>query len=118
MEVFYTHFVSLARQEVRHFRLLPLPRPEPEAQATDTLFEPEPEKILEALIPQMLLVRMGRALLESFASEQAARMLAMDQATSNAEELLRQLRLQYNVARQESITKELMDIVGGAEALK
>ncbi|MHA2621109.1 MAG: ATP synthase F1 subunit gamma [bacterium JZ-2024 1] len=120
VQMIYTRFESLARQSVRRMPLLPVvwegePAGGGERQA---LFEPEPGEILKALYPRLVDVRLGRALLESFASEQAARMVAMDQATENAEEVIRELTRLYNTARQESITKELMDIVGGAEALK
>jgi F-type H+-transporting ATPase subunit gamma len=120
VEIVYTRFESLSRQTVRRMRLLPVVwEGEKEEQAgKQALFEPEPEGILKALYPRLVDVRLGRALLESFASEQAARMIAMDQATENAEEVIRELTRQYNTARQESITKELMDIVGGAEALR
>nr|BCX01030.1 MAG: ATP synthase gamma chain [Bacteroidota bacterium] len=81
------------------------------------LYEPDPEALLAALLPRHLTVQVWRALLESNAAEQGARMVAMDNATNNAAELLRQLRLTYNRLRQASITKELLEIVAGAEAL-
>lgn len=83
----------------------------------DYLFEPGPEAILEALVPQYLTYQLWRALLESNASEQGARMMAMDNATTNASELLKALRLSYNQARQAAITTELIEIVSGANAL-
>ncbi|MDQ7039707.1 MAG: ATP synthase F1 subunit gamma [Rhodothermus sp.] len=83
----------------------------------DYLFEPNPQAILEALVPRYLNYQLWRILLESYASEQGARMVAMDNATTNAEELLRQLRLKYNRARQDAITKEILEITSGAEAL-
>jgi F-type H+-transporting ATPase subunit gamma len=83
----------------------------------DYLFEPNPQAILEALVPHYLSYQLWRILLESYAAEQGARMVAMDNATTNAEELLRQLRLKYNRARQDAITKEILEITGGAEAL-
>lgn len=118
--IVYTRFESLARQTVLRIPLLPVVWEEAreEEPRREALFEPEPEEILKALYPRLVDVRLGRALLESFASEQAARMIAMDQASENAEEVIRELTRAYNTARQESITKELMDIVGGAEALK
>jgi F-type H+-transporting ATPase subunit gamma len=82
------------------------------------IFEPEPRKILEQLIPRYVEVLFYRVLLESMASEHGARMSAMRNATENAEELIGSLTLSYNKARQAAITKELLDIVGGAEALK
>lgn len=81
-------------------------------------YEPEREKILQELLPWAVKSGIFRVFLESFASEQIARMTAMDNATRNAEEMIESLTLTYNRARQESITKELMDIVNGAEALK
>ncbi|MDP6958287.1 MAG: FoF1 ATP synthase subunit gamma, partial [Planctomycetota bacterium] len=81
-------------------------------------FEPDPEGILEKLIPRYIEVTFHRLLLESFSSEHAARMNAMRNATDNATELINDLTLTYNKARQAGITRELLDIVGGAEALK
>ena len=82
------------------------------------IFEPGPALILEQLIPRYVEILFYRILLESLASEHAARMSAMRNATDNAQEMISSLTLQYNKARQASITKELLDIVGGAEALK
>ncbi|WP_022835974.1 ATP synthase F1 subunit gamma [Salisaeta longa] len=84
----------------------------------DYIFEPRPETILEALVPRFLEYQVWRALLESNASEQGARMIAMDNATSNAEELIEELTLKYNRARQDAITMEILDITSGAEALE
>lgn len=84
----------------------------------DFIFEPGAENILEVLIPRYLGYQMWRVLLESNASEQGARMVAMDNATSNADDLLRDLRLKYNRARQSAITTELIEIVSGANALQ
>lgn len=83
----------------------------------DYIFEPGPTAILETLVPRFLNYEVWRALLESNAAEQGARMVAMDSATSNADELLRDLRLKYNRARQDAITKELIEITSGADAL-
>jgi F-type H+-transporting ATPase subunit gamma len=83
----------------------------------DYIFEPNKKEILTDLIPQALRIQMYRAILESNAGEQGARMAAMDNATSNAEEMLRELKLSYNKARQAAITKELLEIVSGANAL-
>ena len=80
-------------------------------------FEPSPREILETLVPRYLNYQVWRALLESNASEQGARMVAMDNATSNAEELIDELRLKYNRARQSAITTEIIEITSGAEAL-
>ena len=98
-------------EEVEHRAVLS------EAYTDDYLFEPSAETILEALLPRYLNYEIWRALLESNAAEQGARMVAMDNATSNADELLRDLRLQYNRARQSAITKEILEITSGADAL-
>ena len=86
--------------------------------AADYVYEPEPKKILGTLIPRYVEITFYSILLEAMASEHAARMAAMRAASDNAQELIDELTLSYNKARQGSITKELMDIVGGAEALK
>lgn len=83
----------------------------------DYIFEPNREQILVDLIPNSLRVRLYRAILESNASEQGARMVAMDQATENANALLKELKIKYNKARQAAITKEILEIAGGADAL-
>ncbi|MBI1818939.1 MAG: ATP synthase F1 subunit gamma [Nitrospirae bacterium] len=82
------------------------------------IYEPEEEEVLETLLPRYVEVQIFRGLLESAASEQGSRMMAMDSATRNAKEVIHKLTLVYNKTRQAAITKELMDIVGGAEALK
>jgi len=88
------------------------------AEGADYLYEPGPQYILDALVPRYLNYQMWRILLESNAAEQGARMVAMDNATSNAQDLLRDLRLRYNRARQDAITKELIEITSGADALQ
>ncbi|GIV58120.1 MAG: ATP synthase F1 subunit gamma [Bacteroidetes bacterium] len=90
----------------------------PEGRQVDYIFEPDARTILDALVPRYLNYQLWRVLLESNASEQGARMVAMDNATTNAEELIRVLRLKYNRARQDAITKELIEIVSGANALE
>ena len=105
-------------------QLLPVKLPE-KKEDTDTtklapvgfIFEPGRGELLDSLLPRYVEVQVYRALLESIAAEHAARMTAMDSATKNAEEMLDQLTLVYNRARQSAITSELMDIVGGSEAL-
>ena len=82
------------------------------------IYEPSKEQIVKELIPKIIKMRLYYATLESYVSEHGARMVAMDNATSNAEELLKTLRLQYNKARQEAITKEILEIVSGANALQ
>ena len=84
---------------------------------TNFIFEPDKSKIINNLIPQTLKTQLFKAVLESSASEQGSRMTAMSQATDNAGELLKELRLTYNRTRQAAITKEILEIVGGAEAL-
>ena len=87
-------------------------------QNTDLLYEPSKEEIIDHLTPKHVKVQVWRFLLESFASEQAARMVAMENATSNSEEMIKDLTLKFNKARQAAITTEMLEIVGGAEALK
>ena len=89
-----------------------------ESLIADYIFEPDPRSILDVLVPRYLNYQLWRALLESNAAEQGARMVAMDNATSNADELLRTLRLQYNRARQSAITTEILEIISGANALE
>ena len=116
----YNRFKSAATQEMVFDRILPFTRlkiPEGE-MVLEYIFEPSEEDILDDIIVKNLEIQLFRALLESEASEHGARMTAMDSATSNAEEMIEKLTLDYNRARQESITNELMEIVGGAEALK
>ncbi|MNY26877.1 ATP synthase gamma chain [compost metagenome] len=84
----------------------------------DYLFEPSKEQIIEELIPRSLKTQLYKAIRDSFASEHGARMTAMHKATDNATELRNQLKLTYNKARQAAITNEILEIVGGAEALK
>lgn len=84
----------------------------------DYLFEPSPSVVLERLLPRFVEMQIYEAVLESAASEQSARMVAMKNATDNALEIERELTLTYNKVRQEQITKELLDIVGGAAALE
>lgn len=116
----YNEFKSVIQQKLIVQQLLPVvPRPpETEKYPADYIFEPSPEKLLDSLCPRYLNIEVWQALLESYAAELGARMSAMDAATENAQEVLEQLRLHYNKARQATITKELLDIVGGAEALQ
>jgi F-type H+-transporting ATPase subunit gamma len=119
VKIIYNQFKSVARQEMVSEDLLPIKLGHVESHTTsEYLYEPDQVSILEALLPRHIRTQVWRALLESFASEQAARMLAMENATENAKDLIQQLTLQYNKARQASITKEILEIVGGAEALK
>ena len=117
--VVFNQFVNVLRQEIKRERLLPLVVPEGEALDTsEVLFEPSMEAVVDSLVPRHLNIQVWRYLLESFASEQAARMTAMENATTNAGEVIEMLQLKYNNARQAGITKEILDIVGGAEALR
>ncbi|MBX0292729.1 ATP synthase F1 subunit gamma [Hymenobacter sp. HSC-4F20] len=118
----YNEFKNVATQIVRTEQLLPLvpaeqPVGAPAASNADYIFEPSKEEIVRTLIPQSLKVQLYKAVLESNASEHGARMTAMDKATDNAGELLKQLKLTYNRTRQAAITTEILEIVGGAEAL-
>ena len=88
------------------------------ASMVDYLYEPSKEEILNSMVPKQLNIHMWKVLLESNAAEQGARMTAMESATDNAEEMIAQLTLHYNRARQAAITKEISEIVGGSEALK
>lgn len=116
----YNEFRSALSQQVVYDRLLPIePAPmEAGASAPEYLFEPSEEHMLNWVLPRYVDVRLFRALLESTASEHGARMTAMDSASNNATDMIARLSLKYNRARQESITKELMDIVNGVESMK
>jgi F-type H+-transporting ATPase subunit gamma len=120
----YNYFRSTIAQEITLLRLLPLEpkqrKPEEKGAfiSPEHVFEPSRPAVLQSLIPRFLAMQIWRALLESEASEHAARMTAMDSATKNAAEMIGRLTLEYNRARQAAITKELMEIVSGAEALK
>jgi F-type H+-transporting ATPase subunit gamma len=99
-------------------QILPVePAEIPRAQNVDYIYEPGPKVVLGELLPRFVEMQVYHAILESIASEQSARMVAMRNATDNANELIEELTLMYNKARQESITKELLDITGGAAAL-
>jgi len=115
----YNEFRSVAVQRPVRVQLLPIPRTEGDAaDSVDYIYEPGPEEILGELLPRHVRMQVYRALMESLAGEYGARMTAMEAATTNAKEMIEVLTIQYNKARQEKITKELLDIVGGAEALK
>jgi F-type H+-transporting ATPase subunit gamma len=119
----YSRFVSMARQEPTLVKLLPIEPPkagedESESGASDYLCEPGPGELLIELLPKHISVQILNAFLQNETSEHAARMAAMDNAQKNCTELIESLTLVYNKARQAAITAELMDIVGGAEALK
>jgi F-type H+-transporting ATPase subunit gamma len=120
IELVYNEFKSVAAQRVVVERLLPIEplAPQADVAATDFIYEPSPGAILEDLLPRYVEVQVYRALMESLAAEYGARMTAMDAATKNASEMIDLLTLQFNKARQERITKELLEVVGGAEALR
>ncbi|RAV29431.1 ATP synthase F1 subunit gamma [Sinomicrobium soli] len=114
----YNHFKNAGNQVVRTEQFLPITPVEGDVElATDYIFEPSREEIVETLIPKSLKTQLYKAIRDSFASEHGARMTAMHKATDNATELRNQLRLTYNKARQAAITNEILEIVGGAEAL-
>ena len=115
--VVYNYFLNVVQQEVMSERLLPLTFDKSQKVTVDRLYEPSKEQLIETLIPRHLNVQMWKFLLESYASEQAARMLSMENATSNAQDMIKDLTLQFNKARQAAITTEMLEIVGGAEAL-
>ena len=121
----YNEFRSVVVQRPVREQLLPIPRTAAgegdtasAATAVDYLYEPDPRAILDALLPRHVRTQVFKALMESLAGEYGARMTAMEAATKNAKEMIDVLTIQFNKARQEKITKELLDIVGGAEALK
>ncbi|HEX7216578.1 MAG TPA: ATP synthase F1 subunit gamma [Methylomirabilota bacterium] len=122
VHLLHNEFRSVAVQRVKREQLLPI-EPEdagegPGEAVGDYIYEPSAEAILAALLPRHVTTQMYRALMESVAGEYGARMTAMEAATKNAKEMIGVLTIQYNKARQERITKELLDIVGGAEALR
>ncbi|MFH0789619.1 MAG: ATP synthase F1 subunit gamma [Pseudomonadota bacterium] len=119
--ILYGEFFNMGVQRPKLLRLLPIAPMQSEgeqARGLDYIYEPSVEGIFQDLLPRYVNVQIYRGLLENATSEQAARMTAMDNATRNCKELINSLSLIYNKARQSAITKELMDIVGGAEALK
>lgn len=120
VEIVYNHFKNAATQVVTTEQFLPVDLEEFKSESktnNDYIFEPSKVEILGDLVPRSLKTQIYKSLLDSFASEHGARMVAMDKATENAGDLLKALRLAYNQARQAAITKELSEIVGGAAAL-
>ena len=117
--IVYNQFVNAATQDVRTEQFLPIVPTvqENDKSSSDYLFEPSKEEIVADLIPKSLKIQLFKGLLDSNASEHGARMTAMHKATDNAKELQRALKLSYNKARQAAITNEILEIVGGAEAL-
>ena len=118
MEIVYNSFKNAATQIIKSEQFLPIPLSEKEgSENSDYIFEPSLELIVSTLIPKSLKMQLFKAIRDSFASEHGARMTAMHKATDNASELRDELKLTYNKARQASITNEILEIVGGAEAL-
>lgn len=120
IELVYNQFKNAATQIVQVEQFLPLAPIQSEVPAStgDYIFEPSKEEIVLTLIPKSLKTQLYKAIRDSFAAEHGARMTAMHKATDNATELRNQLKLTYNKARQAAITNEILEIVGGAEALK
>ncbi len=115
----YTQFVTTLTQRPVIVPILPVePAQIPRGQNVDYIYEPDAQAVLAGLLPRFVEMQVYHAVLESIASEQSARMVAMRNATDNAQELVDDLTLSYNKARQESITKELLDITGGVSALE
>lgn len=121
VEIIYNEFKNVATQIIRVEQFLPIKESDNAAQdnanATDYILEPSANAIIDELTPKSLKIQFYKTLLESNAAEHGARMTAMDKATENAGELLKELKLTYNRTRQAAITKEILEIVGGAEAL-
>lgn len=118
IEIIYNKFKNAATQIVTTEQFLPiLPVESAEASSADYIFEPSKQEIVEGLIPKALKTQLFKGIRDSVASEHGARMTAMHKATDNATELRDALKLQYNKARQAAITNEILEIVGGAEAL-
>jgi len=115
----YTQFINTVSQKPAMVKLLPIEPAVFEAgKNNEYIYEPSSGEVIEALLPRFIEMSLYHALLEAIASEQSARMVAMRNATDNAHELIGELTLKYNKARQEMITKELLDIVGGVAALE
>lgn len=119
VEIIYNEFKNVATQIVRNEQFLPIQEIEAEGDVAinEYIYEPSQEFIFNELVPKSLKIQFYKTVLESNASEHGARMTAMDKATENADDLLKELRLTYNRSRQAAITKEILEIVGGAEAL-
>lgn len=123
IEIVYNQFKNAGVQVPTDERFLPIKKLPKDTKGvkvgtTDFIFEPSKEEIVRVLIPKSLKTQLLKCILDSVASEHGARMTAMHKATDNATELIKELKLQYNKARQASITNEILEIVGGAEALK
>ncbi|MBK6291500.1 MAG: ATP synthase F1 subunit gamma [Ignavibacteria bacterium] len=120
VELMSNEFVTVMRQEVRRMQLLPIipdVKPDKSQHNVEYIFEPTRAEILDTLLPMYVKLQVWRSLLDSNAAEHAARRMAMENATTNARDLIKSLQLIYNRERQAAITKEMLEIVGGAEAL-
>lgn len=120
VDIVYNQFVNAATQRVTVEQFLPIAPPvhtEEQKLKNDYLFEPSQEELFKTLTPRILKLQLYKTLIDSIASEHGARMTSMSKATDNANEMLKELRLKYNNARQSAITNELIEIVSGAEAL-
>jgi F-type H+-transporting ATPase subunit gamma len=120
-----SEFISMSKQLPMTTKLLPIPRPEASEEVEESdeflaehICEPSPEAVLQEMLPRSVQIQIFRGLLETSASEHAARMVAMDNATKACNDLIKDLNKLYNKSRQAAVTADLMDIVGGAEALK
>ena len=118
IHVVFNEFVNVATQRALTEKFAPLEVESNKDKISDRLYEPSKDEIVKSLVPRHLNVQMWKYLLESYASEQAARMVAMENATSNSEDMIKDLQLEFNKARQATITTEMLEIVSGAEALK
>ena len=119
LKVIYNYFKSRASQEVTYNQLLPISfEKNNDNQMNDIIYEPSKIEIIQTLVPKFFNTQIWQFLLESFAGEQAARMVAMTNATDNAQKKISELQLEFNKARQTAITTEMLEIVGGAEALE
>ena len=120
VQVIYNEFINVGKQVVQIEKFLPLiydNKEEPSSIMSDRIYEPSKESVIKGMVPKYLNTKIWQYLLESFASEQAARMLAMENATTNADDMIKDLTLKFNKARQSAITTEMLEIVSGAEAL-
>jgi len=118
IKVVYNYFKNTASQEIIYEQLLPLVFENNDSNlSADIIYEPSKIEIVKSLVPKYFNTEIWKYLLESFASEQAARMLSMENATENAKDMINDLNLEFNKARQTAITTEMLEIVGGAEAL-
>ena len=118
VDVIYNEFISVGSQKIIAKKLLPIEYNSEKKVKSDIIYEPSKESIVKTLIPKHLNVQLWQFLLESNASEQAARMVAMENATDNAGEMISDLSIEYNKARQAAITTEIIEIVSGANALE